>query len=79
MNNQSENSGQRVPPKRKMNLRIYKSFEEAAEAEARAAAMKPPMEGLRDTVELILRVYGVTREQLIKRRNKMHINIIRRQ
>ncbi len=62
--------------KRKLKLRIYKSFEEAAEAEALADSLQSPVERIRETVELILRVYGVTREQL-KDRKKLHINIIR--
>ncbi len=63
----------------KMNLRIFKSFEEAAEAEALDSARKDPMEGLRETVELILRTYGVTRADLsARRKEKMHITITRR-
>jgi len=70
---------QNIPAaKRNINLRIYRSFEEAARSEAMIDARKPPLEGLRETVELILRAYGVTREQLIERRKKMHINIIKR-
>ena len=63
-------------PKRKINLRIFASFEEAAEAEALDAALKPPAEAIKETVEFILRIYGVTREQLKQRREKLHINII---
>jgi hypothetical protein len=65
--------------KKKMKLRIFRSFEEAAEAEAADDARKPPMEGLKETVELILRVYGVTREQLIANRKKMRLTIIRQE
>ena len=61
-----------------MRLRIFKSFEEANEADAFDSAMQPPVERLRETVELILRVYGVTREQLKARNKKRHINIISR-
>jgi len=57
-------------PKKNINLRIFKSFEEAVEAEALDNARKPPLEGLKETVELILRVYGVTREQLMERRKE---------
>ncbi len=64
--------------KRSMRLRIFKSFEEAAEADAADIANQAPVERLRETVELILRVYGVTREQLKARDKKFHINITRR-
>jgi hypothetical protein len=63
--------------KRKMTLRTFSSFEAAAQAEAADSARKPPMEGLRETVELILRAYGVTREQLAANRKKMRLTIIR--
>ena len=59
-------------------LRVYHSFEEQAAAEALDAANQPPLERIRETVELILRVYGVTREQLVARRKKLHITITRR-
>jgi len=58
-------------------IRIFKSFEEAEEAEAMDIAQQSPAERLRETVERILRVYGVTREQLVARHKKLHINIIR--
>lgn len=60
----------------KMKLRIFSSFEKANEADAMDAAMQAPMDRIRDTVQLILRVYGVTEELLEKRRGKLHINII---
>jgi hypothetical protein len=60
-----------------MKLRIFNSWEEAAEAEAMDSAKQSPVERLRETVELILRVYGVTREELSKRAKKLHITITR--
>ena len=63
--------------KPKPRLRIYNSFEEAAEAEARDAAEQSPIERIRETVELILRVYGVTREELMARKKTRRITIIR--
>ena len=54
--------------KRGVNLRNYKSFDEAAEAEALDAARQSPEERLRETVDLILRVYGVTEAELAARR-----------
>jgi hypothetical protein len=71
-----ENALQHENQKRKMHLRIYKSFEEQAEAETAEVALQPPLERIRETVELILRVYGVTREQLNNRKRSNRINII---
>jgi hypothetical protein len=60
-----------------MKLRVFKSWEEAEDAEAAAAALRTPVEQIRDTVALILRVYGVTQEELNKRRGKLRIKILR--
>lgn len=60
----------------KMKVRIFNSFEEAAAAEAMDNAMQSPIERIRETVELILRVYGTTEEQLQARRGKLRINMI---
>ena len=57
-------------------LRIFNSFDEAADAEALDAAALTPEGRIRQTVELILRVYGVTRQQLIEKREKLKIKII---
>jgi len=64
-------------PMRGMKLRIFNSWEEAEEAEAADAALRTPLERIRDTVALILRVYGVTQQELNKRRGKLHIKILR--
>ena len=58
-------------------IRIFTSFEEAAEAEALAAAEKSPIQRLRDTVQLIMRVYGLTEEDLRNRKRSNRIKIIR--
>lgn len=63
-------------PMKGMKLRVFHSFEEAEEAEAYAVSQQPPLERIRETVELILRTYGVTQEQLNNRRKKLHINIL---
>lgn len=60
----------------KIKLRIYNSFEEATRSEAADAANKSRLDGLRDTVALIMRVYGVTEESLRERRKKLHIKIL---
>ncbi len=49
------------------DIKIYLSFEEMEADRLRQAASLNPEEGLRQTVELILRVYGITREDLSKR------------
>ena len=56
-------------------IRIYKSFEEQAAAEAAEVVKQAPMERIRETVELILRVYGVTREELKARPKSKRIII----
>ncbi len=57
-------------------IRIYKSFDEQAEAEAATVAQQPPLERIRETVELILRAYNVTREELNSRKKSNHIKIL---
>lgn len=59
------------------NIRIFHSFEEMERAEILAVLQKPPIERLRDTVGLILRIYGFTREQLKKRRQKDNFKLVR--
>ena len=63
---------------RKRRVRIFGSFEEAAEAEAQDTVRQSPVERIKETVELILRAYGVTREDLKTRERKHHVTIIRR-
>ncbi|PQJ10251.1 hypothetical protein CJD36_016325 [Flavipsychrobacter stenotrophus] len=58
----------------KPRIHIYRSFEEQAAEEAAAEAAYSPVERLRETVELILRVYGVTREELMSRPKSKRIN-----
>jgi hypothetical protein len=60
-----------------MKLSVFKSWEEAEEAAAKAISLQSPVERIRETVALILRVYGVTQEELNNRRKKLHIKILR--
>lgn len=60
-------------------LTFYKSFEEASLAEAKFILTQSPVERLRQTVELILRVYNVTRESLKERKSSNRIRIIRKE
>lgn len=59
-----------------MKLRIFNSWDEAARAEALNNSRQHPLERIKETVELILRVYDVTQVQLNERRKKLHINIL---
>lgn len=61
----------------KWRIHIYNSFEEQQAADIAAELAKSPVERLRETVELILRVYGVTREELKSRPKSKRINIVR--
>jgi hypothetical protein len=58
-------------------LHIFHSFEAMEEAADMAAANKTPIERIRDTVQLILRVYGVTQDDLNKRKKNGRITITR--
>ncbi len=53
-------------PKKK-TIRIFHSFEEAAEYEDRINALRTPVQRLKDTVALISRVYGVPLDAKMKR------------
>lgn len=46
------------------HIGIYKSFGEASRKEVQKTLEQPPVERIRETVGLILRVYGTTREEL---------------
>ena len=50
--------------KGKLIVKVFNSFEEAELSEIQAVLKQTPKERLRETVELILRVYGVSREEL---------------
>ena len=56
-------------------VRFFHSFEEQAAAEAEDAANRTPVERIRNTVQLIFRVYGVTQEMLNTRDRNWKITI----
>jgi hypothetical protein len=58
-------------------INIFNSFEEASKKEIQDILEQPPIDRLRQTVELILRVYNVTRESLKERKSSNRIKIIR--
>lgn len=58
-------------------LTIYPTFEKMEEARILRAAACDPVKGLAETVELILRVYGTSREALKNRFKKNTITIFR--
>ena len=66
-----------MSPHSHKQIHIHTSVEEMDANRLRHAAALDPVEGLRQTVELILRVYGVTREDLRKRGPFKKITITR--
>lgn len=59
------------------NLSVYTSFDDAAKRELADVLKQSPEDRIRETVQLILRVYGVTQEELNKRKRNMKITIVR--
>jgi len=57
-------------------MKIFSSIEDMEVERYRNAALQDRVEGLRKTVELILRVYGVSRETLLQRPKARTITII---
>lgn len=56
-------------------LTIHQSFEEMESARYRYAASIDPVQGLRETVDLIVRVYGTSREELNSRPRPCRVTI----
>ena len=54
------------------DVKIYTSFEEAAEAEAMEVAKQDPIERIRETVQLILRVFPLSEKKV--NTNKIYID-----
>jgi hypothetical protein len=74
-NTLNEPSGEYAPMKH-MQLHSFASFDEAARSDFFAAARQSPLDRIRETVQLILRAYGVTEADLRKRRKQLHLTII---
>lgn len=55
--------------------RFFSSFEEEEQYRIQQVLEQPPLERIRETVELILRVYGFTRQQLNERKPDNTITI----
>ncbi|ALL05957.1 hypothetical protein AQ505_10910 [Pedobacter sp. PACM 27299] len=66
-----------VMNKTKDRIRIFNSFEEAKATEIQNIIKQSPIDRLRHTVELILRVYQVSREDLKSRTATGKIRIIK--
>ena len=62
----------------KANLKMYHSFEEANNAFFTTASDQTPLERIKETVELILRVYGLTQAELNKRPRSNRITLTHR-
>jgi CRISPR-associated endonuclease Csn1 len=60
----------------KTPIKIFHSFEDAERDEINASLNESPIERIRETVELILRAYDVTREELKQRTPSKSIKII---
>ena len=58
-------------------IKIFNSFEESKQDEINYIINQSPIERLRQTVELILRVYNVTRESLKEKKYSNKITIIK--
>jgi hypothetical protein len=59
-------------------VHIYSNFEEAEAAQIKKVACQSPEERIKETVELILRAYGVTREELKDRKTNNTVTIHRK-
>ena len=57
-------------------LRIYNSHEEAAADEVKRVAEQSPIARIKEAVELILRVYNVSRQELSNRPKNNRITIV---
>ena len=60
----------------KMGITIFSSFAEMNDAAHEEMAATPAAERIRNTVELILRSYGLTREELTRRPDRYIVTII---
>ena len=58
-------------------IHFFNSFEDASRDEAKFIINQSPIDRLRQTVELILRVHNVTRQDLKERKSSNRITIIR--
>ena len=58
-------------------LRVFNSFKEAEDYDIQQTLKQDPVERIRETVELILRVYGFTRAELNQRPPDNTLKIIR--
>ncbi|MEJ5995427.1 hypothetical protein WG904_13450 [Pedobacter sp. Du54] len=58
-------------------IKIYKSLEESKKDDVNYIINQSPIERLRQTVDLILKVYNVTRESLKQRKRSNRITIIK--
>lgn len=75
----SEDENKVNEPLASHSIKIFSSFEEAEIFQIKSILKQSPAERIRDTVELILRVYGFTREQLKERKSDNKITILRRE
>lgn len=65
-----------MQPLNTKSITIFSTHEEMDDAHYREAAAIDPVEGLRMTVELILRAYGTSREELRHRPGQKKITFV---
>lgn len=75
----SENDKATEPSAAYRSLKIFSSFEEAEIFQIKRVLKQSPAERIRETVELILRAYGLTRKQLKERKRSNTVTILRRE
>lgn len=63
----------------KKNIRIFHTFEDAETYDLEQIAKQDPVKRIPETVELILRAYGFSREELIERTPSDKITIVHNQ
>lgn len=74
-----ENDKAHEPVSAYHSLKIFSSFEDAEIFQIKSILKQSPAERIKDTVELILRAYGLTRKQLKERKRDNRISILRRE
>ena len=64
--------------KTKRRIKVFTSFGEAEEYEIQQILKQNPEDRIRNTVDFILRIHGLTREEMAKRPFNKRITIIKR-
>lgn len=73
--NKKDSVNEPATPYGSNRLRIFESFQQVDDFELRQSVAQNPEERIRETVQLIMRVYGVTEETLLKRKRNNKVTI----